>query len=88
MKVAGPKLTSGGKPESLSGVPLMPILIFGGILLIILGVIGLMCYCMGRESTIEGEKKRAKEEEITNTPKIPPPMAYQNQRKSYSSVQH
>ena len=66
----------------------MAILIFGGIILIMLGVEALFCWCDCREGAVAEEEKRAKEEEITNTPKIPPPMAYQNQRKSYSSVHH
>ena len=86
MKVAGPKLTSGGKPESLSGVPLMPILIFGGLLLIILGVPALFYWCDCREGAVAEEKKREKAAEIANQPKIPPPLAYQNQRKSRLSV--
>ena len=62
----------------VGGVPVLVILIFGGIGLFMIGLCCCLCYCTKKE----GEKYiKQEEQKLANAPTVPPPMDYQNQRK-------
>ena len=69
--------------DNESGMPLEIILLIGGIGLFFLCTIGCICYCCVRGGCQNAEQlKKEIELALANIPKIPPPIAYQNQRKS------